>query len=318
MFDICCLGILVADVISYTVDSLPGEGRLIIVDSISLGVGGCAANSAIDLKKLGVDVAVIGKVGNDAFGSFILQDLSNYGIDITGINRSVNTPTSAANVLINRAGERSFIHCPGTNGNFCEKEVDFSIIEKSKILFIAGALLMPSLDGDPTMNILKKAKKHGIYTVLDTAWDATGRWMSVIGQCLPFLDLFIPSIEEAQILSGKSNVSDMADVFLSYGVSLCVIKQGKDGCYIKNSNGEELTIPSYTRIKAKDTNGAGDSFVAGFLTGILKGWDIKTCGRFANAVGAHCVSQIGTTTGIRPIEDILLFMEKYEEGIDII
>ena len=318
MFDVCCLGILVADVIAVPVDELPQSGKLKNVERISLDVGGCAANAAIDLKKIGFNPAVIGKVGEDSFGSFIIDDLNKHGVNTNGIVKSISSPTSASIVAVSNSGERSFLHCPGANGDFCEDDIDFSIIEKSKILFIAGSLLMPTLDGTQTGNILKKAKDVGVYTVLDTAWDPTERWMDCIAPCLPYLDLFIPSIEEAQKISGKDNVSEMADVFISRGVPLCVIKQGKKGCFIKKAGEDGFTIGCYDRIKPISTNGAGDAFVAGFLSGILKGWDLSMCGKFANAVGAHCVTEMSTTAGIRSLEDTIMFMEKYEQGIGIV
>lgn len=318
LIDVCCLGILVADVSTVPVNNLPNAGELSIVDNISLGLGGCAANTATDLQIIGLKTAVIGKVGNDSFGSFITKTLADHGINITGIRKSHIVPTSSAIVLISGNGERSFLHCRGTNGDFQELDVDYEMIRNSKILFIAGALLLPKLDGEPTARILKHAQECGVYTVLDTAWDASGRWMDTIAPCLPYLDLFIPSLEEARMLSGQSDVPQMADTFLNRGVKLCVIKMGKSGCYVKNKDGEAFYSPSYERIKAKDTTGAGDSFVAGFLTGLSKEWDIRTCAKFANAVGAHCVSQMGTTKGIRPLEDILFFMEEYAAGNDII
>ncbi len=314
MFDVCCLGILVADITAFPIDRLPGEGKLLFADNISLGLGGCAANAAIDLQKIGLKTAIIGKVGRDAFGSFICKTLNDYEVDTGGVCLSDETATSSALVLVNEKGERSFIHFSGTNGDFSEEDVDFSIIENSKILFVAGSLLMGKMDGAPTAQLLKKAREKGIYTVLDTAWDETGRWMTAIEPCLPYIDLFIPSIAEAKMLSGREDVQEMADVFLSHGVSVCVIKLGKDGCYIKSKKGEEYTIPSYDRIKAKSTNGAGDSFVAGFITGLLKEWNLEACGKFANAVGTLCVSQIGTTDGVRSFEETIRFMQNYENG----
>lgn len=313
MFDVCCVGILVADITAIPVDRLPEEGKLLFADNISLGLGGCAANAAIDMQKIGLNTSIIGKVGSDAFGTFILNTLTDYGVDISGVSCSDEVSTSSALVLVNEKGERSFIHSPGTNGDFAEDDIDFSIIAKSKILFIAGSLLMEKFDGEPTARLLKKAQENGIYTVLDTAWDEKGRWMDVIKPCLPYINLFIPSIEEAEMLSGEKDVKKMAEVFLDNGVSLCVIKNGKKGCYIKNNVGEEYTIPAYI-VKAKDTNGAGDSFVSGFITGISKGWDLETCGKFANAVGVHCVSQVGTTTGVCSMEEIMYFMQNYKDG----
>ena len=318
MFDVCCLGILVADITVKPVDRLPEPGGLSIIDPIRLGLGGCAANTAVCLKKIGISSTVIGSTGRDSFGTYIVDTLKANGIGAEGVAVLEGTPTSAAIVLVGGKGERSFLHNPGTNGIFSDRDVNFDIIKNSKILLISGALLMPTLDGIQTAQILKHARKHGIYTALDTARDATGRWLESIGPCLEHLDLFIPSIDEAEMLSNKKDPVDMADFFLARGVKLCVIKLGKQGCYIKSANGKSFTIPSYDRIAAKDTTGAGDSFVAGFLTGILKGWEPPQCGRFANAVGTHCVSQMGTTAGICSLERTLEFMREYENGRDII
>lgn len=93
------------------------------------------------------------------------------------------------------------------------------------------------------------------------------------------------------------------------GLRAAVIgKIGARGCYIKNRDGETHAIPSY-RVPVVDTTGAGDSFAAGFLAGIVQGWDLERCGRFANAVGAHCVMALGATAGIKPMRDIIAFMK---------
>ena len=299
------------DITATPIDSLPSAGGLSLLDNMFQGLGGCAANTAMALEKIGHSTAVIGKVGEDSFGRYTLDTLSENSVDISGIKCSDDASTSSAIVVLNSYGERSFLHCRGSNGTICEDDIDFSVIEKSKILHIAGSLLLPKLDGEPTMRILKRAKEAGIFTALDTAWDASGRWMELIEPCLPYLDLFIPSIDEAWMLSGKENVSDMADVFIAKGTSLCVIKMGSDGCYIKDRNGSEYTVPVFKGIEVKDTTGAGDAFVAGFLTGLLNKWELYKCGQFANAVGALCVSDIGTTAGIRSMEDTLKFIGEY-------
>jgi sugar/nucleoside kinase (ribokinase family) len=146
---------------------------------------------------------------------------------------------------------------------------------------------------------------------MDTAWDSTGKWMQLIGPCLQYLDYFIPSLEEAEMISGKSEPEEIADVFLAAGVKTVVIKLGAKGCFIKNNSGEKFLVDSFKGIKAVDTTGAGDSFAAGFITGIIKGWNLKTCGTFANAVGAHCVMKVGATSGIKPLSEIQQFINSY-------
>lgn len=308
MSRVICLGILVADMIAKPVNTLPEKGKLTLVDTIEMHTGGCATNTAISLAKLGEDVGVIGLVGNDGMGDFVESALRKHHVDIRGMKRTDLASTSTSIVLSNADGERSFVHSLGANGIFSANHVSWDVIRDAEILFIAGSLLLPSFDGTPTAEVLKRAKKMGKYTILDTAWDDTGRWMKSIDPCLPYLDLFIPSIEEAAMISGVDDEKQMAEIFMEKGVENVVIKLGSKGCYIKNQQAEYY-IPSYS-VEAIDTNGAGDSFVAGFITGLLNQWSIEKTGRFANAVGAHCVMEIGASSGIKDKKEILGFMER--------
>jgi sugar/nucleoside kinase (ribokinase family) len=314
MHEVTCLGIIVADVIAKTVDHLPATGKLELVEQLELHLGGCASNAAVDLEKIGIKTAVIGRVGDDGFGSFVINEMQKSGVDTAGILKSKTSKTSASVVSVHSSGERSFLHQIGANADFSIDDVDFSIIKNSKILFIAGALLMPSFDGQQSAEILKKAQASGITTIMDTAWDSTGKWMKLIAPCLPHLDYFIPSYEEAEMIAGKKDPEDIADVFLQAGVKNVVIKLGSKGCLIKTDSGEKYIVEAFKGIKAVDTTGAGDSFAAGFIAGLIKRWDIKTCGEFANAVGAHCVMQVGATSGIKPMNEILEFIEKERLG----
>jgi sugar/nucleoside kinase (ribokinase family) len=148
----------------------------------------------------------------------------------------------------------------------------------------------------------------GIKTSLDTAWDATGRWMFLLKPCLQHLDIFLPSLDEAQQISGLKEPRDIARFFMDCGIELIAIKMGSKGSYATDGE-NELIMPPFM-VEAVDAVGAGDSFVAGFLTGIMRGWDLEKTLKFANATGALCVTAIGATTGIRSFEETLEFMEK--------
>lgn len=313
MFDVACVGILVADAIAKPVDAIPARGKLGLIDRIELYTGGCAVNAAIDMAKIGLNVSIIGKIGNDGFGKFISGVLREENVDISGLVTGERSSTSASVVLSDSGGERTFLHCLGANAEFNDTDINYGIIGNSKIVFIGGTMLMPSFDGEPCTRVLKKSKDMGKYTVLDTAWDSKGRWMNVLEPCMPYIDLFIPSYEEAVCLSGKEEPEKIADVFLSYGVKVAAIKLGKDGCYLKAANGEKHLIPTYTDVRPVDTTGAGDSFVAGFLTGLTKGWNLYECGKFANAVGTNCVMTVGASTGIKKLEEIKKFMDSYKK-----
>ena len=168
---------------------------------------------------------------------------------------------------------------------------------------------MPSLDGKPLGRAVKKAKELGRITVLDTAWDASGRWMGLVEDALPYLDYFIPSYDEAVNISGKTNPADIAEEFFVRGVKNVAIKLGKDGCYIKTADKREFTIPTFLNIKAVETTGAGDAFSSGFITGISKGWSLYKCGLFANAVGTFSVSKVGASTGIKSLDETIEFIK---------
>ena len=294
-------------------DHLPAKGKLELVDSIGLFTGGCAASASINISKIGRSVAILGKVGNDGFGSFMRRSLEDAKVITGGLVTDPEGGTSASVVIVDPDGERSFLHSLGTNATFCEEDIDYKIIEDSGIVFVSGTMLMPSFDGDGCAHFLSKAKSMGKITALDTAWDSKGRWMKVLGPCMQYIDYFLPSYEEAVELSGKTDPDEIADVFLAAGPHTAIIKLGRNGCLIKSRiTGERFMIPTFTRIKAVDTTGAGDAFCSGFLSALAAGRSLYECGRFANATGTHCVMARGASTGIRSEEEILTFIDEYD------
>lgn len=306
--EVTCLGILVADVVGKPVDVYPERGRLNLVDRMELHSGGCAANTGVSLAKIGVKTAVIGKVGTDGFGDFLIQVLQKHGIDTRGVKRDEKEATSATMVMVHSDGERSFLHYIGANAALRLEDVEMDIVRESKVLHIAGALVMPGIDGEPTAELLRRAKEMGIITSFDTVWNTSSGWMNTVRPCLPYVDYMIPSIEEAKMLTGRSEPEDIAQVFLDHGVKVVGLKMGERGCFIRSAE-VKLAIPRY-QVQAMDALGAGDAFAAGFLTGLVKGWDLEQTGRFANAVGALCVTALGATTGVRSLEETLAFMHK--------
>ena len=308
--DVVCLGIVVADVMAKTIEKIPGPGRLEIFDQMELHPGGCAINTSIGLSKLGIKTRIIGKVGKDIFGDFLIKVLKKYDVDTSGIAYSQKRGTSFSFAMINKEGERSFLHYTGADEDLHLKDINLELIKDSRILHIAGFNLMPGFDGQPVANVLKQAKEYGITTSLDTAWNPRVKnWREIIEPSLPYLDIALPSIEEARMFTGKEKVEEIANFLLNYGVKIVGLKMGGEGCYLKTKK-EEFRIPSY-QIKVIDTSGAGDAFAAGFLTGIIKGWNLQKVGEFANAVGALCVQAIGCTTGVKNMDETLAFMNKF-------
>jgi sugar/nucleoside kinase (ribokinase family) len=309
MPDIFCLGLLVADVVGCPVGAYPARGELSLVETIELHSGGCAANTGVTLAKLGVSTGIIGNVGADGFGEFMISQFERAGVDTRGVRRDATAGTAATMVMVHPDAERSFIHYPGSNATLTQGDIDLDLVAEGRILHVAGSLLMPRFDGEPAAAVLRAARERGLITSLDTVWDATGRWMEVIRPTLPHLDYMLPSLEEARRITGREEPAEIARVFLDLGAKIVVIKCGEQGCY--GTDGERsFTLPVYA-VRAVDALGAGDAWVGGFLTGVLRGWDLEECARFGNAVGAQCVQALGATTGIRSEAETLEFMRRH-------
>jgi sugar/nucleoside kinase (ribokinase family) len=301
MVDVVCLGILVADVIARPVDELP-HGKVALMDEVSLRGGGCALNTATGLARFGLSVAVVGKVGVDAFGEFLVALLEERGLETDGVLRDPMTPTSATVVLVDADGERSFLHLPGANGALDADELPFDTVFSGRALHVAGALVMSALDGAPTAGLLEEARRRGVRTSLDTVFDASGRWDRVEA-CLPHLDLFTASLTEAQGISGESDPAPAAAWFRDRGVGEVALKLGADGCYVADAEFEG-EVPAVS-VRAVDGTGAGDAFAAGIIYGRLAGWPLVDAARLANAAGALATTAIGATEGLLDLDETL-------------
>ena len=315
MKKVLCIGSVTTDVIIKPVDNLPKPGELQFIDNSSMFVGGCASNASMDLAKLGVPVSLCVKLGKDLFGGFVYDTCKAAGVDVSGciIDPTVQTTTSI--VCVNSDGERSFLYNGGSTSAMTDEDIPEKLIEEADIVFLAGALLTHGLDGEPAAKMFKKAQEMGKFTVMDTAWDPTGRWMKGVEAALPYLDLFMPSIEEAQKIAGEDDFDKIADVFFSKGVKNVIIKAGKKGAYIREAGKEGYFAPTYLSIKPVDTTGAGDSFCAGFLAGLAQDFDFEKSAKLGNAVGTHCVMELGASTGIKPLAEIYKFMEEHTDEV---
>lgn len=302
--EVVCLGIVVADVIARPVDELPARGKLGLVEEVALRGGGCALNTGGALVRLGLKAAVVGKVGDDALGDFLLGLLDERGVDGRGVLRSASVPTSATVVLVDAAGERTFLHLPGANGTLAADELDRDLLFAGRALHVAGSLVMPALDGPPTAALLAEAKARGLHTSLDPVWDASGRWER-LHAALPHLDLFAPSVDEGRAISGEREPAAVAGWLRARGSRAVVLKLGPEGCYASGEGFEGFVEPF--AVRAVDGTGAGDAFVAGLLFGRLSGWPLDRSARLANAVGALATTAVGAYEGLPSLEDALAF-----------
>ncbi len=312
MKKVACVGILVADVIVEPISSYPEKGVLLPVNSITMHNGGNAMTASINIRKLGVETSLIGCVGKDIFGDYLKQCLINAGVSVDGIKAVEGVQTSSSVLMIEeKTKERSFFHCEGANAAFSIEDIDFDVVSRSDIVFVTGSFLLKTFDGEQTMEFLKKCKVMGKTTALDVCWDATGKWGEKLDMVMPYIDIFLPSIDEARLIAKKETPEEMADEFFKKGVGTVVIKCGSNGCYVRASkDAEGVMLPIFKVENVVDTTGAGDSFCSGFLAAYARGEDILTCAKTGNAVGAHCVMAKGATSGIKSYDEILKFIDE--------
>lgn len=301
--DVVCLGILVADVVARPLSGLPAPGSLALVEEICLRGGGCALNTATALTRLGVRAACAGRVGKDPFGRFLLGLLDERGVDRAQVLEDADAPTAATIVLVDAAGERTFLHLAGANGQLRAAHLDIERLLTVRALHVAGALVMPGLDGEPTAAILAEARARGVMTSLDTVWDATGTW-DRLDPCLPQLDLLCVSLAEAVALSGEAQPEDAARWACDRGVGGIAITLGADGCYVHDESfSGYLPAPP---VHVVDSTGAGDGFAAGLIYGRLHGWSLERSALLANAVGAAATTAVGAAEGLPTLEQVLM------------
>ncbi|MBR2926774.1 MAG: carbohydrate kinase family protein [Clostridia bacterium] len=313
---VACVGILVADVI-VPLDGYPESGHLMPVDSITVHNGGNAMTAAINLTRLGVEATLVGKVGADAFGSFLLRRLEEERVNPRGVQIDKAVQTSASVVLLERSGERSFLHCKGANASFCLADIDFDVIAENDVVFVTGTYLMDTFDGEQTVAFLKRCREMGKTTVLDVCWDASGRWGELLCDAMPYIDYFLPSIDEAKRIAQCEDLDKMAEFFFQKGVGTVCIKCGSKGAYLReNARDAGEMLPCYPVRRVVDTTGAGDSFCSGFLSALARGLDTRSCVKVGNATGAHCVMAKGATAGIVSFDEILAFLASAGDPIN--
>jgi len=308
--DVACVGILVTDILSDILPKLPDPGELISVKEIYLATGGCASNTAVSLSKIGLKAGVIGKVGNDIFGDFVINYLKENGVDISTVSRSKEKATSKTIILLTADEDRRFIHNFGANADFGLDDIDLNYVCQAKALYVGGYLVLPRLNQASLIKLFKLAKEKNISTFLDVV--VPGPDPDLINQCkeaFSYTDYFLPNQDEARILTGKEDPESQAEVFLKYNPEMVVvITMGREGALIRTK--DKVIRSKVYKVDIVDPSGGGDAFDAGFIFGILQGWNLEKTLQFASAMGASAVTAIGCTTGVFTKDEALKFIQE--------
>ena len=306
--DLITIGVVCADVMVKPVDTLPERGKLTLVPSLEIHLGGLAGVTASIFSRLGGSAGFIGKVGADGFGEYIKGALGGNGVNTDALQLDPNENTSATVVLVSSDGERTFLHQVGANASVSETDIDMDYVKQAKVFHWGGPAITPGLDGAPMGRIMERVRAAGVKTSMDTCFDGKGVWRAHIEPALPHLDIVMSSYEEARHYTGKETDEDIADFYLSFGAEAAMVKRGHEGMYVKTSGGDEFDLPAH-KVNVVDTTGAGDAACGGFLYGYINGWDHGKSARLANAVGGLTVQRMGGAEAINSLEEVLEIME---------
>jgi sugar/nucleoside kinase (ribokinase family) len=311
---VVCAGLVVADHVSPPLDHLPRPGELITVDNLVLNIGGGAANTAVDLARLGVRSAICARVGDDILGRFASETLRGRGVDCSALKVDASQSTSQTLIVNVRGEDRRFIHTGGANRGFVAADLDSPLAQSPRVLHIGYFLILPNLDAHALATRFRRARAGGTLTLLDVATPGPGEYLDRLRVVLPETDIFVPNTDEAQLILGESDPVLQARAFREMGARRVVITLGKRGL-VSLSDDLEVRLAAYP-ISFVDGSGGGDAFNAGYILGLLDGRPELECLKLASAVGASCVRAVGTTEGVFTREEAEAFMRGHELAVE--
>jgi sugar/nucleoside kinase (ribokinase family) len=308
--DVACVGILVADVFASPIPRLPGEGELTTTSGFVTSVGGCAANVAVALRILGSTVTIAGKVGTDMFGDFVISDLRRHAIGVEHIRRTSNRSTSGTVIFTVQGEDRRYLHSIGANADFTLEDIDYSLLDDVRVLYVGGYLAMPSFAPEQLARLFEEAKRRGLTTVLDVVMPAGMSFgMQHIALALPYTDYFLPNQDEAARLTGLADAGAQAEYLSALNPDCAVvITRGRHGSFAKR--GDRIIETRPYQVETVDESGAGDAFTAGLTVGLLQQWEFEHTLSFAAAVGASCTRALGCSAGVFSFDEAVAFTER--------
>lgn len=257
------------------------------------------------LARFGAPVSVIASVGNDAFGRQILDDLERYGVPLGGVETAAGA-TGITVGIVREDGERAFV------SDFASlREYDVALVERhwdliagADVVCLVGQFCLERITLAAARALLGAVRAQGKNTVLDTGWDPAG-WPAetVAGMraLLPEADLFLPNLDEARAMTGLSEPVAAAATLCELGAGVVVVKCGAEGSALRF--GDETQVLPALPVTVHDAVGAGDTFNAGFLYGLWRGWDPRAAQAFGSAAAALYVSRL--TSRFPSVADVL-------------
>ena len=302
-YDIVFIGTAILDSTITGFDPEPVSAAGFRAESGSISAGGEGVNGSIASAKLGMNSALLCFLGNDQAGDLIEYELEKHGVDTGCIVRTDENPTPVTTIFVAEDGNRKSITNSAHSYNFHPEQYP-EVFTDARAVVIGSLFRAPFNDPDVVRAVVSAAHAEGVTVFADTKLPNFRKLtLDDIADSLSMVDYITPNEDEAGFFTGEDEPEKMADVFLAKGVRNVIIKLGGKGCFFKNRE-ESFFLPAF-KVDVTDATGAGDNFMAGFVSETLRGSGIKEALTFASACGAICTTAVGAGTALRDREQVL-------------
>lgn len=316
-YDIVCAGVACLDIV-VSGNVTPGIFNVdsTAIEQILLQPGGDAVNESITAASLGMRTALVSCLGNDWKGDSLYDILVRRQVDTRYVERTEDAATVSSIVLVSEDGQRNFLFDRGCGSRYCPGRSALEAVRRTRLLSIASFFVQPRFDEEGAFLLLEEARRHDVLTVADVSCDTLGRGLSMLSPLFPLLDFFMPSLEEARGLSGKTELEEICRVLREHGAKNLVIKLGAEGCYLRTKE-KAVVIPTFNEAPVVDTTGCGDNFVASFCYGLLNDFSLEDCALFANAAASINAGFMGGSGHLKSSEEVSDFLRLNKPEISI-
>ena len=284
---------------------LPFPGQTLMGHSFQTTGGGKGANQAVAAARLGAEVSLIARIGDDAFGKMSIENFKREKINIENIYTDNDAPSGVAFIVVDDKGENIIVVAPGANASLNKKDIQEAedVIKKADIILFQLEIPMSTVAEG-----IRLAKKHNRMVMLNPAPAAT-----IPKEIFHSVDIITPNQTEALALTGIEvndavTAQHACDVLHGMGVLTVIVTMGEQGAYISSDNYHAL-IPGFIAGVVVDTVAAGDTFCGGLAIGIAEGKSLKDAIQFANAAAALSVTKAGAQASIPMRTEVINLMK---------
>lgn len=295
-------------------------GPLHEVQHFTMELAGAETNVAIGLAKLGYKASFVSKVGADAFGKFIRENLQRNRVHIEQIMTDAYFPTGfqLKSRVTKGDPEVQYFRKGSAASHLAIADFDEDYFQKAKHLHMTGIPLALSLEtrdfAQHALSFFKRERKKVSFdpNLRPNLWNSEKEMVDTINFFAKQANYVLPGLEEGIKLTGYQTPADIGSYYLDAGVELVIIKLGARGAYYKSPT-EEGTIYGYPVAKVIDTVGAGDGFAVGVISGFLEGLTVEESVQRGNAIGALAVQSLGDNTGYPDKQELRHFINNQSQ-----